>query len=153
VIFPFSRRIRHPFYPSLKPSFARAAKGDQIALYGEMAELLKAARSGVRVRRAVFPIRNRSNPFLTEAERDLLWDAFEAPVYGLLVDSEGDVIGYECEAQDGLHIRDSYASGLLPGTVQHDLCECGRLGPRLMPPADRSANACGIHSEMAGTSR
>jgi hypothetical protein len=43
------------------------------------------------------------------------------------------VVGYECETQEGLHLREDYAAGLLFGNVETSLCECGRAGPRLMP--------------------
>ena len=46
----------------------------------------------------------------------------------------GNVVGYECETQDGMHLRADYAAGLLFGNVEWKLCECGRPGPRLMPP-------------------
>jgi hypothetical protein len=60
---------------------------------------------------------------------------FEVPIYTLLVDGNGALIAYECEAQEGLHLREGYAAGMLFGRIETKLCECGRAGPRLMPPA------------------
>jgi hypothetical protein len=104
------------------------------AVYGAFEELSLASEMGVRVSRAVFPLRRPSNPFLTETQRDALWDMFQVPIYALLVDARGRVVGYECETQDGIHLRDDYAAGLLFGNIESELCECGRPGPRLMPP-------------------
>jgi hypothetical protein len=129
----FRRGIRHPFYPALKPAPAAAATEYSPALYGAFDELLRASDTGARVGRAIFPLRLSHSPFLSESQRDALWNCFEVPIYALLMDAEGDVVGYECEAQDGMHIREEYAAGLLPGEVESKLCECGRPGPRLMP--------------------
>ena len=112
---------------------------DSPALYGGIEELSVAGAAGIRVERAVFPVRGASSPFLSAAERDSLWDLFQAPVYTLLIDDGGRVVAYECEAQDGLHLSDDYRQGFLSGRVESKLCQCGRPGPRLMPsaPAER----------------
>jgi hypothetical protein len=135
----FLRGIRHPFYPALKPAPAAAATDYSAALYGAFDELLRASETGARVGRAIFPLRHSHSPFLSDSQRDTLWDRFEVPIYALLLDAEGDVVGYECEAQDGMHIRQEYAAGLLPDEVESKLCECGRPGPRLMPSGARLA--------------
>jgi hypothetical protein len=140
VLLAFRRRIRHPFYPAVKPAPATAARAVSRALYGAYEELSKASERGVRVARAVFPIRRPGAPFLTETQRDTLWDMFRVPVYSLLVDERGEVVGYECEAQDGMHLRDDYANGLNTDAVEARLCECGRPGVRLMPSETRQAS-------------
>lgn len=129
----FRRRIRHPFYPALKPAPAAAVKSTSASLYGGFADLAAAAASGIRVERAVFPLVAPTTPFLDPGDRDELWSKFRVPVYALLVDGGDDVIGYECEAQSGLHLREDYAARLLFGRVDATLCECGRPGPRLVP--------------------
>lgn len=139
--FAIGRRIRHPFYPAVKASFARAAKGNTPAVYGSIEDLWSAAGSGIRVDRAVFPLRRLSEPFLTDLQRESLWQVFRVPIYALLVDRAGKVIGCECEAQDGLHLCDPRATGLLPGRIESKLCECGRPGLRLMPPASQPERA------------
>jgi hypothetical protein len=136
----FRRRIRHPYFPALKPTSARAVKGACPALYGTFDDLTRAANIGVRVSRAVFPIRRATTPFLTDAQRDALWQMFQVPIYALLLDGRADVVGYECEAQDGIHIREDYAAGLLFARVESKLCECGRPGPRLMPADSAEEN-------------
>src|SRR5262249_48884693 len=128
------RRLRHPFYPDLKLVPASGATQRSAALCGDIEELCGAASIGVHVDRAVFPFCRPSSPFLTAPERDALWTMFQVPVYAVLIDPRVGLIGYECEAQRGMHIRDDYAAGLLFGQVVSSLCECGRPGPRIVPP-------------------
>jgi hypothetical protein len=143
VRFSFRRRIRHPFYPAVKPAPAAKASKDAAALYGAMEELSTAAGTGIRVRRAVFPLCRASSPFLTEPQRDALWEMFRVPIYTLLLDGDGAVVAYECEAQEGLHLREGYTVGMLFGRVETKLCECGRPGPRLMPPTPANERLAG----------
>lgn len=131
----FNRGIEHPFYPALKPVPAARAPGRCAALAGTCAELLQAAAAGVRVERAVFPLHRPARPFLLPEERDALWSLFQVPIYAMLLDSDGRVIGYECEAQEGFHLAPGYRGGFLFGTVETSLCECGRAGPRLLSEA------------------
>jgi hypothetical protein len=128
----FLRRIRHPFYPALKPAAASAATTGRPALYGHYEELRHAAGTGIRAERAVFALKNATNPFLTGRERDALWAMFQVPIYTLVVDGRGSVVACECEAQEGLHLTEGH-TGVLFGRVESKLCECGRPGPRLMP--------------------
>jgi hypothetical protein len=132
----FQRRIRHPFYPALKPAPAADAKELSSALTGTFAELEKASAAGVQVARAVFPLHSPASPFLTSEQRDALWAMFEVPVLAMLIDHRGSVIGYECELQEGFHLKEEFAGGLLFGRIESSLCECGRPGPRLMPPEE-----------------
>jgi hypothetical protein len=129
----FRRRIRHPFYPAVKPAPAVDAEGLSAALAGTFAELAQAARAGVQVARAVFPLHSPASPFLSDEQRDALWAMFEVPVQAMLVDRRGSVIGYECELQEGYHVKEEFMGGLLLGRMESSLCECGRPGPRLMP--------------------
>lgn len=94
---------------------------------------MRAACVGVRVARAVFPLHRLSGPFLTTGERDELWGLFQVPVYAMLLDARGRVIGYECEVQEGFHLAGGYGRGFRMGTVATSLCECGRPGPRFLP--------------------
>src|SRR5436305_11520589 len=93
VVLPFRRRIRHPFYPALKPAAAAAAPPICPALYGAFEELSAACEMGVRVSRAVFPLRRPGNPFLPDKQRDALWQMFQVPIHALLVDARGEVVG------------------------------------------------------------
>jgi len=116
-LFPFRRRIRHPFFPDLAAEPASAARGRSKALAGTFAELAGAAARGVEARRAVFVLTRESEP-LSAGERDELWRLFQVPVYALL-ECGGRIAAWECEAQNGLHVSDG-------GGVS--ACACGRPG-------------------------
>jgi hypothetical protein len=128
--FPFQRIIRHPFFPGLAAEPAAAARGRSKALAGTFAELARAAARGVVARRAVYVLTSERDP-LSDGERDELWRLFQVPVYALLMKRGGRVAGWECEAQNGLHIAEG---GDKTG------CACGRPGGRLTD-AGRLAHA------------
>ncbi len=121
---------RHPLYPDLAAARAATAKGEHAALAGSFDDLVRAWSAGARARRAVFVLHYSGRPFLSEGERDALWEMFRAPVYGMLLDRRGRVVGYECEAQDGLHV---VAECALPaGLADAGPCSCGRTGARVV---------------------
>ena len=129
---------RHPLFPHLAPVSARRAQGVCTALAGTFAELTEAARNGVLTRRAVFVLHSGVAPFLGRAERDALWRRFQVPVFAMLLDTAGRLVGYECEVQNGLHLRHAFAAAA--GVAVSTPCECGRPGNRLIltariPPA------------------
>jgi hypothetical protein len=123
--------LRHPFYPGLRVTRARAAKVRHTVLAGSFQELADAATRGVQVTHAIFLLRDESSPPDEEARRDALWRWFQVPSFVLVVDSQGRPKAYECEAREGLHVPSPPASG------EYDtrLCPCGRPGPRLKVPA------------------
>jgi hypothetical protein len=132
--FTFRPRLQHPFYPDLKLAPARRSGATAPALYGAFEDLSAAAQNGAGADRAVFALRRPANPFLSEPQRDALWEWFQVPVLTILLGRDGSPIAYECEAHDGLHLRDDYSGGLLSGHIESRPCECGRPGRRLMPP-------------------
>jgi hypothetical protein len=95
--------------------------------------------------------------WINEEERDHLWETFAVPVFEQLCDTTREILAYECEARQGLHIGDGqtwivdrearlwYAGGQtvinrrkikprpagLHGRVDLAGCICGRPGPRL----------------------
>jgi hypothetical protein len=109
---------------------------------------------------------------LATHHRDLLWHAFEVPVFEQVLGWDGTVIARECEVHDGLHIAESAAilhlyddellvtqltvfdeplvrvrTGLAAEIVTGH-CECGSETPRLrnlMPMAQKAASATGGH--------
>src|SRR5690348_1418309 len=131
MLIAMRQSVRHPFYSALKPAPAIETKGDCHALCGPFDELALAASAGARPRRAVFAICPPSQPFLTDQDREALWGWFEVPVYAVVTDPRRRVIGYECEAQDGLHLAEDY-TGPLAGAIESRACDCGRPGRRLM---------------------
>ena len=130
---------RHPLYPGLMAARAATAQGEHAALAGSFDELAHARAAGTRARSAVFVLHYSGRPFLSEGERDALWEMFRAPVYGMLLDRDGRVSGYECEAQDGLHVLAECA--LPAGLVDAGPCCCGRPGVRLVAEALATAHA------------
>jgi hypothetical protein len=128
----FARGLRHPFYPALPLVAAARANKACAALAGTFRELAEAARSGVEVSRAVFPLRSPTRPFLEDEEREELWEMFGVPVIAILLDGRVSPVGWECEAQDGFHLLPDYWAGLLFGSIESACCDCGRPGPRLV---------------------
>jgi hypothetical protein len=129
----------HPLYPSLIAERAATAKGEHTALAGSPGELARAWAVGARARRAVFVLLYGGRPYFDERERDALWELFGAPVYGMLLDRDGRLVGYECEAQDGLHV----VAGCAPpaGLTEAGPCNCGRAGVRLVADSQAKAQA------------
>jgi hypothetical protein len=142
----FRPRIRHPFFPGLRPTRVSEAKGRAVALYGAYPELEQAAANGVSAKRAVFALIACGGPPLTAAQRDRLWKLYQTPVYAILTAGNGRIAGFECEVQDGFH---------LPGRPAADaetVCECGRPGPLLDSNAARErvkAKSLSISRELA----
>ena len=120
--FSLRPRLRHPFFPRLKPTPAAEAKGSCEVLAGTFGDVLNAASRGVRPRRAVWVLNA-----IEEEHRLMLWETFQVPVLALLLDASGAVIAYECEAQNGLHVEAGFA-----GELTHAECPCGRPGPRIL---------------------
>jgi hypothetical protein len=86
--------------------------------------LEQAAAAGASAQRALFVLNRWSGAPLTDAQRDRLWTLFQVPAYAMLIDGDGRLVGFECEAQNGFHV---------PGKAASDspLCECGRSGQLL----------------------
>ena len=141
--------LRHPFFPDWPATPCRLAKGACTALSGSYQELARAATAGVRPSHAVFALHYPESQLLSAGDRDALWENFQVPVFALLLDGEGRLIGYECEAHDGLHIGSScpdtsdrqlissedsilgYRVPLEKFVVESNPCECGRPGQRI----------------------
>jgi hypothetical protein len=140
--------LRHPLYPHWRVTPARFARNQCVALSGTLRELLRAGAYGIRAERALFVVHMPDSPFLTDSDRDALWESFQVPAYAVLLDGEGRLVGYECEVQDGMHIGavrldtapgnifsdDSVLGYRVPldhATVETSPCACGREGQRL----------------------
>ncbi len=141
--------LRHPFFPDWAATPTRLAKGPCATLSGSFVELTSAATAGIRPSRAVFVMHSPASQFLTDRERDILWETFQVPVFALLLDGEGRLVGWECEAHEGLHIgsscpesvdealissEDSVLGYKIPWdrfTIESTPCQCGRPGQRL----------------------
>jgi hypothetical protein len=81
---------------------------------------------------AVIALESRGDPLLSAAERAWLWRAFRVPAFEQIIEPDGELLAWECEAHHGLHIEiaglnwDGYGVELSP-------CGCGRNTPRLTP--------------------
>ena len=65
--------------------------------------------------------------------RELLWQAFQVPVFEQLRGRDGAILARECEVHDGLHLDPG--ANLTPEleiALVNDHCECGLETPRLM---------------------
>ena len=132
--------LRHPFHPEWVATTARVAKGRCAVLSGSFAQLVKGAAAGVQAECAVFALEYPDRPFLDQHERDVLWQAFQVPVFALLLDRKGRLTAWECEAQEGLHVGGAWTGEALwvhrllaSGWELDDTpCECGRPGRRLL---------------------
>jgi hypothetical protein len=123
-----------------------------------MARLREAAELPVEDRPesefAVLVLFRPGEPALSSADRDLLWKAFQVPVYSLLVGFDGTLLGHECEAHRGWHASANavfeelkgfvYVTSLadtsrptmrlntgIRGKLERSLCDCGRPGVRV----------------------
>ena len=119
-LFSFRSRIVHPLFPTLAATPAARAGECSTALAGTFTELARAAARAIQVRRAVFVL-TREDEWLSDGQREELWQRYQVPVLVLRVDRDNQVVAWECEAQNGLHHRD--ASDDAP-------CVCGRSGAR-----------------------
>jgi hypothetical protein len=122
--------IRHPFYPGLPVTLAVECKGPCAGLSGTLRDLIRAAGAGARARRMILALNYPGSPFLSETDRDELWQVFQVPVLAVLMDRSGRLLAYECEAQSGLHVGPQVPWS--EGVLESAPCECGRPGLRLM---------------------
>ena len=132
--------IRHPFYPGLPVRLAAVCKGPCTGLSGTFRELTRAATAGARARRMIFALHYPGTPFLSETQRDQLWQMFQVPVLAVLLDRSGHLLAYECEAQSGLHVgpQAPWSARVLESAP----CECGRPGLRLKLAAQTALKPC-----------
>jgi hypothetical protein len=145
----FTFPLKHPFHPDWVVTPVRVARGHCTVLSGNIWELLEGAQSGVSAKQAVLVMLYSDTPALSDSDRDRLWEAYQVPVLACLLDEEGRLVGWECEAQDGLHVGkvclsdarklvvfsdDSVLGFRVPinrAIVETSPCDCGRPGERL----------------------
>ena len=141
----FRSPLRHPLFPDWKVTPVRMAEGRCSVISGSFWELMGAAASGIIPTRAVLVLLYPASPELKDTEREALWQTYQVPILACLLDGDGRLVGYECEAQDGLHVdttapaeslvgEDSILGYRLPldqAVVERTPCDCGRPGVRL----------------------
>jgi hypothetical protein len=96
-------------------------------LAGTVAVLLRLAET-IRISRAIVAFSGARVGPLSHRDRDLLWSAYQVPVFEQCLGPSGEVIARECEAHDGLHL---YLPEHYRGAVRAEECACGRREPRI----------------------
>jgi hypothetical protein len=96
-------------------------------LAGTVPALLRLAEA-IRIPRAVVAFSGARVGPVTDRDRDLLWSAFQVPVFEQCLGPDGAVMARECEAHDGLHL---YAPQHYHGALRSEACPCGRPQPRI----------------------
>ncbi len=144
-------RARFPFDPAPRitrfhlgkpvPASCEALAGWTSDLLGLARGILARERPPVDVSHALLPF-SRAPLLLDEPSRDLLWAAFEVPLFVQYVDASGTVAAFECEAHRSLHLVGSAPAG---AELLHSPCDCGKPGPRLLAHA-LEACAIGYHT-------
>jgi hypothetical protein len=127
--------LRHPLYPDLPVTPALGATGRHTVLAGSFHELAQASRHGARASRAVFVLYAEGAPLPSAVQREQLWQWFPVPSYVLVLDADGQLKAYECEAQEGLHVAAGWS---LTGELETAPCPCGRPGRRVSGTLKRS---------------
>lgn len=70
-------------------------------------------------------------PQLSDDERDQLWHSYSVPVFEQVLDKGGNLLAWECEAHDGLHLANGAA--LPPGfRVDTSVCACQAATRRIV---------------------
>jgi hypothetical protein len=93
---------------------------------------------------ALIVLERPGSPRLTETDRTLFWRAFRVPVFEQIIGPFGQLLAFECEAHEGLHIE---APGLqlTEDMIESRPCPCGRetarFGVRGIAEVERRAAA------------
>lgn len=123
------------------------------------AELLAKLAEIAEPTHAVIVLHREWEPLLAESARERLWLAYRVPVFEQIVAERGQLLAFECEAHQGLHIvsrrfaaRDDEVVGVFPRMLRIgrdrrpegpprdvELCPCGRSGPRLVRRTEEPA--------------
>lgn len=106
-----------------------AARQGPCAVAAPLEDLLRLARSGVKLQHAVIVLTRGAHSDLSEDDRDRLWAAFGVPVFEQCLGPYNELLAAECEAHDGLHI----VGGERRLAGETGLCGCGSSVPRMLP--------------------
>jgi hypothetical protein len=96
-------------------------------LAGTVPVLLRLAQT-IRITRAIVAFSGSRIGPVSHRERDLLWSAYQVPIFEQCLGPNGIVIARECEAHDGLHL---ILPALYQGSLRSEPCPCGRPEPRI----------------------
>ena len=107
---------------------AEFAPAAMAATFEQWSEL--ASRGIPPLTHSVIVLWRAGQPRLSEADREMLWDAFRVPLFEQVIGKTGELLAAECEAHDGLHV----ASPTLPlenESLDDSPCPCGAKTPRI----------------------
>lgn len=77
---------------------------------------------------------------LTASDRELFWRAFQVPVFEQYRGAHGELLAYECEAHEGLHLASESVLAELHGyALLEQFCPCGAVTLRAAPALARAA--------------
>ena len=137
---------------------AALAAWQPASLAGPLNLLTELAEDGPRLRlqRALIVFNKLSDPALSDGDRQLLWRAFQVPMYEQLRAPAGQLLAAECEAHSGLHVMmdraffelDPRAQGaeVLVSYLRDSAAPILRLATALTGKIDASPCACGAES-------
>jgi hypothetical protein len=92
------------------------------AIAGTFNQLLRIADAGVELTHAVICVTWSVDHLLTDAQRDILWDALGVPVFEQILGPGNVLLANECHAHTGLHITPAYQGPM----IDIARCACGR---------------------------
>ena len=113
------------------------------AIVATSAQLVELAQSpaglGMGLTHAVISVGRLGEALLTQSQRDLLWLAFQVPVFEQIIGPRGVLLAAECEAHNGLHDQTRLNAGAAANndmawrgfTIDATPCACGQSSPRL----------------------
>jgi phenylacetate-coenzyme A ligase PaaK-like adenylate-forming protein len=159
--------LRYPLQPEpvvkvLIPGFkpvpwilGPSSEGRYDTIAAPVDKLRQVARNGRELRYPCIAFVGPNHGLMTGEDRELFWKSFRVPTFEVFLGIHGEVVAEECEAHEGLHVRETTVvescSGQLAvtsfdclrtpvarlligmsGRMEHRPCACGSSAPRIM---------------------
>jgi hypothetical protein len=115
-----------------------AAKFAPESVAGTLEQLDALASENISLTHSIIVLEGVGSPRITAQDRDRLWQAFEVPLFEQMIGKGGELLAFECEAHDGLHIA-SPNFHAAPDEIDESTCGCGLSSPRLIARPRRFA--------------
>lgn len=131
----FRSRFPVRVFPEGWESRARRFEPESIA--GTPAQIDALALEQIAVTHSIVVLERRGER-ITAADRERWWKAFEAPLFEQIIGEDGELLAFECEAHDGLHVA-SAKFEVSREELDVSVCGCGRTSPRVISPIRRIA--------------
>lgn len=80
---------------------------------------------------SIIILQRSGEPRITVADRERLWKIFDVPLFEQIIGERHQLLAFECEAHDGLHIA-SPEFQFAPEELDASVCGCGQSSPRLI---------------------